>query len=316
VAEDMVASLRAIGGVHTLEDFAATRSDYTTPVSGHYKGVELVEHPPNGQGATAILLNHILAEFDIASMDPWGTLRAHIEAEATKLAYATRDRIIADPDHVTGLQEMLDPATGKALAAQIDPGRAMPCPPHPTENRHKETVYLTVVDKDRMAVSIIYSIFKDFGSGVASDKFGILFHNRGAGFRLDEGHPNEAMGGKRPMHTIIPAMLKRDGKVIMPFGVMGGQYQSTGHSRMITNMVDFGLNPQAAIDAPRCFTEYGPMKVEKGYSPKVHQELADLGHDVVVPPVGIGGAQAIRIHEHGVLEGGSDPRKDGCALGY
>jgi gamma-glutamyltranspeptidase/glutathione hydrolase len=140
---------------------------------------------------------------------PGARFRAHIEAEATKLAYATRDRIIADPDHVTGLQEMLDPATGKALAAQIDPGRAMPCPPHPTENRHKETVYLTVVDKDRMAVSIIYSIFKDFGSGVASDRFGILFHNRGAGFRLDEGHPNEAMGGKRPMHTIIPAMLKR-----------------------------------------------------------------------------------------------------------
>jgi gamma-glutamyltranspeptidase/glutathione hydrolase len=211
---------------------------------------------------------------------------------------------------------MLDPATGKALAAQIDPTRAMPCPPHPTESPHKETVYLTVVDRDRMAVSIIYSIFKDFGSGVASDTFGILFHNRGAGFRLDEGHPNEANGGKRPMHTIIPAMLKENGKVTMPFGVMGGQYQSTGHARMISNMVDFGLNPQAAIDAPRCFTEYGPMKVEKGYSAAVHQELADLGHNVVVPAVGIGGAQAIRMHEHGVLEGGSDPRKDGCALGY
>jgi gamma-glutamyltranspeptidase/glutathione hydrolase len=316
VAEDMVASLQAIGGVHTLADFANTRSDYAAPVSGHYKGVELVEHPPNGQGATAILLNHILAEFDIAAMDPWGTLRAHIEAEATKLAYATRDRIMGDPDHVTGLQEMLDPATGKVLAAQIDPTRAMPCPPHPTESPHKETVYLTVVDRDRMAVSIIYSIFKDFGSGVASDTFGILFHNRGAGFRLDEGHPNEANGGKRPMHTIIPAMLKENGKVTMPFGVMGGQYQSTGHARMISNMVDFGLNPQAAIDAPRCFTEYGPMKVEKGYSAAVHQELADLGHNVVVPAAGIGGAQAIRMHEHGVLEGGSDPRKDGCALGY
>jgi gamma-glutamyltranspeptidase/glutathione hydrolase len=156
VAEDMVASLRAIGGVHTMEDFANVRADYSTPVSGNYKGVELVEHPPNGQGATAILLNNILAEFDIASMDPWGTLRAHIEAEATKLAYSTRDRIIADADHVTGLKEMLDPATGKALAAQIDPTRAMPCPPHPTESPHKETVYLTVVDRDRMAVSLIY----------------------------------------------------------------------------------------------------------------------------------------------------------------
>lgn len=316
VAEDMVASLRAIGGVHTPDDFAAVASDYTTPVSGSYKGVELVEHPPNGQGATAILLAHILAEFDIASMDPWGTERAHLEVEATKLAYATRDRIIGDADHVTGLAEMLDPATGKALAAQIDPGRAMPCPPHPTETPHKETVYLTVVDKDRMAVSIIYSIFKDFGSGVASDKYGILFHNRGAGFRLDKGHPNEANGGKRPLHTIIPAMLRENGKVTMPFGVMGGQYQSTGHARMITNIVDFGLDPQAAIDAPRLFTEYGPLKVEKGYAAKVHQDLADLGHNVVVPPTGIGGAQAIRIRPDGVLEGGSDPRKDGCALGY
>jgi gamma-glutamyltranspeptidase/glutathione hydrolase len=192
VAEDMVASLRAIGGVHTLEDFANTRSDYTTPVSGHYKGVELVEHPPNGQGATAILLNHILAEFDIASMDPWGTLRAHIEAEATKLAYATRDRIIADPT-TSRLAGDAGPRDRQGACGADRPGRAMPCPPHPTESPHKETVYLTVVDRDRMAVSIIYSIFKDFGSGVASDKFGILFHNRGAGFRLDEGHPNEAM---------------------------------------------------------------------------------------------------------------------------
>jgi gamma-glutamyltranspeptidase/glutathione hydrolase len=316
VAEDMVASLRAIGGVHTLEDFAGTRSDYTEPVSGHYKGVELVEHPPNGQGATAILLNHILAEFDIASMDPWGTLRAHIEAEATKLAYATRDGSSPTPTTSADCRRCWTPRPARRLPRRSTPGRAMPCPPHPTENRHKETVYLTVVDRDRMAVSIIYSIFKDFGSGVASDKFGILFHNRGAGFRLDKGHPNEAMGGKRPMHTIIPAMLKEDGKVTMPFGVMGGQYQSTGHARMISNMVDFDLNPQAAIDAPRCFTEYGPMKVEKGYSSKVHQELADLGTTSWCPDVGIGGAQAIRIHGHGVLEGGSDPRKDGCALGY
>jgi gamma-glutamyltranspeptidase/glutathione hydrolase len=311
----MVASLRAIGGVHTLEDFAATRSDYTTPVSGHYKGVELVEHPPNGQGATAILLNHILAEFDIASMDPWGTLRAHIEAEATKLAYATRDRIIADPDHVTGLQEMLDPATGKALAAQIDP--AAPCPARrirrKTGTRKPSTSPLSTGPHGGVDHLLDLQGFR-LGRGLRQVRHPVPQPRRG--FRLDEGHPNEAMGGKRPMHTIIPAMLKRDGKVIMPFGVMGGQYQSTGHSADDHEHGRFRPDPQAAIDAPRCFTEYGPMKVEKGYSPKVHQELADLGHDVVVPPVGIGGAQAIRIHEHGVLEGGSDPRKDGCALGY
>ena len=119
------------------------------------------------------------------------------------------------------------------------------------------------------------------------------------------------------MHTIIPAMLKQAGRVIMPFGVMGGQYQSTGHARFVSNVVDFGLDPQAAIDAPRCFSEYGSMKVEKGYGDTVRQGLSDLGHAVTIPPVGIGGAQAIRIdHDLGVLEGGSDPRKDGIALGY
>ena len=317
VAEDMVNSLRALGGVHTMDDFANTRSDYTAPISGTYKEIELVEHPPNGQGATAILLNNILAEFDLPSMDPFGTLRAHIEAEATKLAYDARDRFLADADHMTRLAHMLDPATGKKLAALIDTKRAMPSARPLTEAVHKETIYLTVVDRDRMVVSLIYSVFKDFGSGVASDKFGVLFQNRGAGFTLEAGHPNEAMGGKRPMHTIIPGMLKQNGRVIMPFGVMGGQYQSTGHSRMMTNIIDYGLDPQAAIDAPRCFSEYGDMKVEKGYSATVHQELADLGHKVSIPDVGIGGAQAIRIdHELGVLEGASDPRKDGIALGY
>ena len=317
VAEDMVAALRALGGVHTLEDFANTACDYTTPISGSYKGVELVEHPPNGQGATAILLNNILAEFDIPSMDPWGLERAHIEAEATKLAYDARDRFLSDADHMTRLAYMLDPATGRKLAALIDPSRAIPSARAVSEETHKETIYLTVVDRDRMAVSLIYSVFKDFGSGIATDRFGILFQNRGAGFTLEEGHPNEAGGGKRPMHTIIPAMLKQNGRVIMPFGVMGGQYQSTGHARFVSNVVDFGLDPQAAIDAPRCFSEYGAMKVEKGYGDDVRQGLSDLGHDVTIPPVGIGGAQAIRIdHDLGVLEGGSDPRKDGIALGY
>jgi gamma-glutamyltranspeptidase/glutathione hydrolase len=167
-----------------------------------------------------------------------------------------------------------------------------------------------------MAVSLIYSIFKDFGSGIASDKFGILLQNRGAGFTLEQGHPNELKGGKRPMHTIIPAMLKKNGKVIMPFGVMGGAYQPNGHARFVTNMVDFGMDPQAAIDGPRAFSDMGNMKVERGYNDTVRQELVDMGHDVSIPETAIGGAQAILIHDSGVLEGASDPRKDGCALGY
>ncbi|HBR97985.1 MAG TPA: gamma-glutamyltransferase [Gammaproteobacteria bacterium] len=317
VAQDMVDSLTALGGTHSLDDFASTRCDYTTPISGSYKDIELVEHPPNGQGAAAILLLNILSHFDLAAMDPLGSQRAHIEAEASKLAYDARNRFIADPDHTARLDHMLAPETAAKLAALIDPGRAMPAAATLTEAVHKDTIYITVVDKDRMAVSLIYSIFKSFGAGLASEKFGILFHNRGAGFTLEPGHPNEAGPGKRPMHTIIPGMLRQNGRVVMPFGVMGGQYQSCGHARFVTNLIDFGMDPQQAIDAPRCFAYDGELRVEAGYTSGVVEELAEMGHAVMRPVTGIGGAQAIRIdHDLGVLEAGSDPRKDGCAIGY
>lgn len=316
VAEDMVSSLRALGGSHTLEDFANTACDYVDPVSGPYKGIELVEHPPNGQGATAILMLNILSHFDLASLDPFGAARAHLEAEAAKLAYDARNRFLADADHTKRLDHMLSPETAEKLAALIDPKRAMPAAAPLSEAVHRDTVYLTVVDRDRMAVSLIYSVFWAFGAGLASSKFGIGFQNRGAGFTLEAGHPNEAAGGKRPMHTIIPGMLRKDGRLIMPFGVMGGAYQPAGHARMVTNMVDFGLHPQAAIDAPRCFAATEGMKVENGYSEAVKAELAEMGHKVIPPEEPIGGAQAILIGEDGLLQGASDPRKDGCALGY
>lgn len=316
VAEDMVASLRALGGTHTMDDFAAVSCDYTTPVSGDYKGVELLEHPPNGQGATAILMLNILRHFDLAGMDPFGVERAHVEAEATKLAYDARNRFIADPDHTSRLAHMLSPETAAKLAALIDPKRAMPAAAPLTEAVHKDTIYITVVDKDRMAVSLIYSIFWGFGSGLASDRFGINFQNRGAGFSLVEGHPNEAGPGKRPMHTIIPAMLRQGGRVTMPFGVMGGAYQPCGHARLVTNLVDYGMDLQSANDAPRCFTGVDGMLVERGYPDSVRAKLAEMGHQVSIPDEPIGGCQAIIIGEDGVLIGASDPRKDGCALGY
>ena len=316
VAEDMVASLNAAGGVHSLDDFAQTQSTWGDPIQGGYGGLDLYEHPPNGQGATAILILNILSQFDIASMDPWGAQRVHIEAEATKLAYDTRNRFLSDLGHMTRLDHMLSMDTAKKLAALIDPAKALPGGLPGAEAIHKDTIYITVVDRDRMAVSLIYSIFHGFGSGIASDKFGILFQNRGAGFSLEEGHANEGGPGKRPMHTIIPGMLQKNGKTMMPFGVMGGAYQSTGHARFVTNVTDFGLEPQAAIDAPRSFAELGHLKVERGYSDAVRAELTNLGHEVVVPKTAIGGAQAILLRDDGVLQGGSDPRKDGCALGY
>ncbi|KIC49941.1 gamma-glutamyltransferase family protein [Tateyamaria sp. ANG-S1] len=316
VAEDMLAALIAAGGKHTAEDFAATACTDTTPIRSSYNDIDLVEHPPNGHGATANLMLNILKHFDIAVMDPWGTERTHIEAEAAKLAYDTRNRFLADADYTTRLDHMMAPETAAKLAALIDPKQAMPNATMISEQVHKDTIYITVVDRDGMAVSLIYSIFHGFGSGIATDKFGILFQNRGAGFTLEEGHPNELKGGKRPMHTIIPGMLAKDGKPFMPFGVMGGAYQPNGHARFVSNLTDFGLDPQSAIDAPRAFSDAGDMKVERGYSDQVRAELADMGHAVSIPDTAIGGAQAIMIRDDGVLEGASDPRKDGCALGY
>ena len=318
VAEDMITSLQAMGGCHTLDDLASVTSDYTTPIHGPYKGTDLYEHPPNGQGATAILMLNILSHFDLAAMDPFGTPRAHIEAEAAKLAYDARDRFIADP--TARLDHMLSKETAAKLAALTNPKRAMAAAKPLTEAVHRDTIYLTVVDRDRMAVSLIYSVFHAFGSGLASAKFGIGFQNRGAGFVLTEGHPNEAAGGKRPMHTIIPGMLRQEGRLVMPFGVMGGAYQPAGHARLVSNILDYGMDPQTAIDAPRSFAGLfsgrDGLRLETGYAPSVAADLAGRGHDVAWSDEALGGAQAIWLHGSGVLEGASDPRKDGCALGY
>ncbi|MGV6802994.1 MAG: gamma-glutamyltransferase family protein [Ruegeria sp.] len=316
VADDMLSAVAGRGGCHTGEDFQSTKCDETVPVSGNYGGVELLEHPPNSQGATAILLLNILKHFNLSDMNPFGAERVHIEAEAAKLAYDARNRFIADPDHSRTISKFLSPETADKLAALIDPKRAMPAAALLTEAVHKDTVYITVVDRDRMSVSLIYSIFHSFGSGIASDKFGILLQNRGSGFNLIPGHPNELAGAKRPMHTIIPAILCENGLVTMPFGVMGGAYQPAGHARLVTNLVDFDLGLQRSIDAPRAFADGNILKLERGFSRGTAQQLSDLGHIIHEPETPLGGAQAIRIHENGTLEGASDPRKDGCALGF
>ena len=318
VAQDLISSLNALGGDHTLEDLNAVACTYDDPIQGTYRGATLYEHPPNGQGATAILLANILARFDMSRLDPFGAQRLHLEAEAARLAYDARDRFIADMEFTDRMDHMLSPETADRLAGLIDPARrAQGLAAKAGENVHKDTVYLTVVDRDRMAVSLIFSIFHSFGSGLASDKFGILFQNRGAGFTLEPDHPNEAGGGKRPMHTIIPAMLNDSTGRLMPFGVMGGQFQPTGHVRVMSNMLDFGMDPQAAIDGPRSFADGDVLKVERGTDAAVLAELEAMGHMIEIPEGPLGGAQAIRIDPaRGVLEGASDGRKDGCAIGY
>ena len=316
VALDMVKSLQALGGAHTLEEFASTKATYSTPLRSSYKGVEMLEHPANGQGATALLMLNIMKHFEFSNLNPFGAKRAHIEAEIAKLAYDARNRFIADADYTTRIHHMLAPETAASLASLVNPKQVMKNLSAATGAIHKDTVYITVVDKDRMAVSLIYSIFHSFGSGIASDRYGILFQNRGAGFTLEEGHPNELGGGKRPMHTIIPGMLAHNGQVTMPFGVMGGAYQPNGHARLLSNMLDFGLDIQTSVDAPRSFFDNGVLKIERGYAPEVHQSLSKMGHKIEVPEGPIGGGQAIFIGDDGILTGASDPRKDGCALGY
>lgn len=320
IMQDMVDTLRAAGGCHTGDDFANTAASEAEPIRVSYRGHDLVELPPNGQGATALLLANILKRFDIARLDPDGAERVHIEAEATRLAYGARDQFIGDAaGSGDRLRHMLCDETADALADQIDPRRASRDVVQMTEAVQRDTVYICVVDENRLAVSLIYSTFWPFGSGMASQRFAISFQNRGAGFSLQPGHVNELKGGRRPLHTLIPGFIEKAGAYIMPFGVMGGPFQATGHAHFLSNLVDYAMDIQQAIDGPRSFLDpmTGTLSLERAFSDAVAARLADMGHDVTRAPIGMGGAQAIRIDlKSNVLEGGSDPRKDGLALGF
>jgi gamma-glutamyltranspeptidase/glutathione hydrolase len=208
-------------------------------------------------------------------------------------------------------------ATAARLAALIDPDRALPDPAGAAGAVHRETVYLTVVDRDRMAVSLICSTFHSFGSGLASARFGINFHNRGAGFSLVPGHPNEAGGGKRPMHTIIPAMLRRCGRLVMPFGVMGGAYQPAGHVRLLGNVIDHGMDLQSAIDAPRWVTSRDRLAMEARFPRSVIDDLAQRGHSILNLAAWDGTvcrSQVLASLPEGGWAAASDLRGEGVAL--
>ena len=318
VAEDIVAHLRAKGGLHTLDDFAAQHCDYVEPVSTEYRGYRVHECPPNGVGIVALLMLNILEGFEPAAGGAMSVERWHRLIEATRLAFRDRNAFVADPLQADVPVEMLlSKDYAAALRAKIRPDRAMPELPPPGWPPHEDTVYLCVVDEDGNAVSFINSLFKGFGSGIMAPRSGVLLQNRGLGFTLEPGHPNCIAPGKRPMHTIIPGMLTRDGAAVMPFGVMGGHYQPVGHASMLTNMLDYGLDVQAAIDLPRLFAWDGAVEVERGIPAEVAEGLARLGHRPKPGDRAHGGGQGIWIdRRRGVLIGGSDSRKDGCALGY
>ncbi len=317
VADDMVSYLQSLGGLHTLADFAAPQAEYVTPISTQYRGYEVVECPPNGQGLTALIMLNILSGFDLTDFAPMSAQRLHLECEAARLAYGVRDRYIADPDQADiPVETLLSEDYTAHLRAKISLNKTMPPLADSDFPTHPDTVYLCVVDADGNAVSFINSVFHGFGSGLVSPKTGVVLQNRGAGFTLGKGHRNAIAPDKRPLHTIIPGMLMKAGRAVMPFGVMGGQYQPTGHAHFLTNLLDYRMDVQAALDFPRVFHDGKICQVERGVPTQVRDELIAMGHKVVPAALPHGGGQAIWIAEKGGLVGGSDARKDGCALGY
>lgn len=317
-AAAMIARLRGLGGLHTDADFAdaADGADWVAPISAPYRGMTVYECPPNGQGLAALMILRILEGFDLG---PDLTLadRIHLHTEATKLAYHHRDALIADPAISAGLADtLLSDNAIAALRARIRMDRASP-PALWDEPEHRDTIYLCVVDGEGNAVSFINSIFHPFGSGIHCAETGVLFQSRGASFRMDPAHPNAIGARKRPMHTIIPGMIAGPGLAHpMPFGVMGGHYQAAGHAQFVSAITDLGLGLQEAIDAPRHFAHDSLLEVERTIPAAIRDDLAARGH-VVVEKGPMGGAQAIRRDaQTGMLEGGSDSRKDGAALGF
>ncbi len=323
VAVDMVRALRERGGRQTEADFAAglRGAAFVPPIHAAWNGFDVFQCPPNGSGLHVLMLLGILEGFGAAPDGPLGVTRLHRHIEAARLVYRDRDAFLADPDQAdVPVARLTSPAYLAELRTLIDDARAMPRLPAPGETMlpaHRDTVYLCVVDRDGNACSFINSLFQGFGSGILAPESGVLLHNRGFGFRLERGHPNCIGPGKRPMHTIIPGMLMQGGQAVMPFGVMGGHFQPMGQSLFLTNLLQYGLDIQEALDLPRLFPYAGVVEAERGIAAGVRERLAGLGHRVQEIDRPHGGGQAIWIDRaRGCLMGGSDPRKDGIALGY
>jgi gamma-glutamyltranspeptidase/glutathione hydrolase len=323
LAEQMLDMLRAEGGVFTAEDFATAAGQCVDPISLDYRGYELCELPPNTQGISALIALGILRHLDTGIWSPGSVETTHLLIEAVKLALADRDAHVADPHTMqTTVEALLDEAELRRLAARIDPRRAAKT----VEARVRpgsDTVYLVVADRQGNVVSFINSLYGPFGSGLVAPGTGIVLQNRGRGFSLAPGHPAELVGGRRPPHTLCPAMLLQGGRPSVAFGVMGGNVQAQGHVQVVTSLVDHHRNVQESLDAPRFHLLDGAaVALEEGFAPGVREGLAALGHEVKDPVAalgrgGFGGGQAIALDpETGVLWAGSDRRKDGLALGF
>ncbi len=322
-AADIVSTLRARGGLHTEDDFASgrTAAHFVEPIRIGWRGLEVWQCPPNGTGLAVLMLLGILGGWDPAPDGPLGVTRLHRHLEAARLVYRDRNAFLADPLQAdVPVGALTDPTYLAALRGLIRDDRVLRDLPRAGEAvlpAHPDTAYLSVVDRDGNACSLINSLYHGFGSGILAEKSGVMLQNRGQGFRLERGHPNCIAPRKRPFHTIIPGMATRNGEAVLSYGVMGGHFQPMGQTLLLTNMVDYGLDVQEAIDLPRVMSLDGITEVERGVPLAVVDGLSRLGHRVQRLERPYGGAQAIQIDRtRGVLIGGSDPRKDGAAMGY
>jgi len=318
IAESLVETLSARGGLHKKEDFAEFAPEYVDPISVGYRGYRLWECPPNGQGIVPLVMAKVMEGYEVSSWKATSVERLHMMAETARQAYAIRDMFVGDPR--TGevpVDWLLSDQHAQYLRRNVSMNSRNLDVETVIQRPHRDTVFISVVDNSRMTVSLINSVFDDFGSGIVCEKTGVLFHNRASSFVLESGHPNCIAGRKRPMHTIIPALLTDGGSAVMSFGVTGAHFQPLGQLQILTNVVDYGMDVQAAIDHPRMFARGDSFEVEGGVPDQVVAGLEQLGHRVTRSQNPLGTAQAIWIDRKlGVLRGGADGRRDGIALGY
>ena len=326
IAEGIIATLTEAGGCMTLDDLAQHESVWVEPISTVYRGMRIWECPPNGQGMAALLALNLLEGFDLASLDPLSAEHLHLEIEALRLAFADARQYVADPDqYLAPVSALLEKAYAAERRKLIDPRKAAAHVAFGTPANSSDTVYFCVVDAAGNACSMINSNYMGFGTGIVPRGWGFSLQNRGHNFSLDPRHPNALAPRKRPYHTIMPGMMTResDQSLVAPFGVMGGFMQPQGHVQVVTALLDHGLDPQAALEMPRfCLDperEDGSVSLEEGIPLSTFNALAGMGHPLQsVTGMGrslFGRGQIIRRDStSGMLEGGSDPRADGCAL--
>jgi gamma-glutamyltranspeptidase / glutathione hydrolase len=331
IAKALVKYSKKVGGFFQHKDFADYHAQWVEPLSVNYKGYDVWELPPNGQGIAALQMLNMLKSFDLKEMGHNSAQYLHTLLEVKKIVYEDRARFYADPRFANlPIKTLLSEAYAKKRLKHFNTKRANRKVPYDDSILEKgDTVYLTVVDKDRNAISLIQSNYFGFGSGMVPDGLGFCIQDRGALFSLEPGHLNVLEPGKRPFHTIIPAFVTKDNKPVFSFGVMGGAMQPQGHVQVLLNIIEFGMNIQEAGDASRfrhsgsSQPDYGKMEdggdvhLESGVIPQVVRELIGLGHKIVTARGGFGGYQGIWIdHLRGILLGASESRKDGHAIGY